>query len=143
VTETEFQQAVITAAKLHGIAYYHTFDSRRSNPGFPDLVLVGEHGVAFRELKSPKGRITPEQRYWLQILTAAGQDAMVWRPDDWPVHVLDTFKRLGKLTIQPPPPSQAQIRAMLGRRGFDDRRARLLGERPPDRDSGPPEALLG
>ena len=38
--ESDFQRAVIEMARLHGWLVYHTHDSRRSAPGFPDLVLV-------------------------------------------------------------------------------------------------------
>lgn len=50
--------------------------------GFPDLVLVGNKGVLFRELKSDKGRPDTEQAVWLERLRAAGANVGVWRPDD-------------------------------------------------------------
>ena len=85
MTERTLQNVIIAAAKRHGWLVYHTFDSRRSEPGYPDLTLVhprlGVH--AYRELKQQKGRVTPEQRRWLTALTAAGVDAAVWRPWDW------------------------------------------------------------
>lgn len=84
--EAVFQQHVLTLAKGLGWSLqYHTHDSRRSAPGFPDLVLV--HPVAgrtiFRELKTEKGRISPAQRGWIDGLTAGGSDAAVWRPTDY------------------------------------------------------------
>ncbi len=51
--------------------------------GFPDCTLVGPGGVLFRELKSAKGVLAPEQKKWLARLTEAGADAGVWRPADW------------------------------------------------------------
>ncbi len=66
-----------------GVLVYHTHDSRRSEPGFPDLVIVGAGGVLFRELKSATGRVTAEQQMWLNLLNLAGQDADVWRPADF------------------------------------------------------------
>ena len=50
--------------------------------GWPDWTIRGPHGVLFRELKSQRGRVEPEQREWLDALTAAGADAGVWRPED-------------------------------------------------------------
>lgn len=85
MTETQLQDVIIASATAQGFLVYHTYDSRRSVAGYPDLHLV--HGkkriVLFRELKSTKGRVTPDQNKWLAALTAAGADAGVWRPIDW------------------------------------------------------------
>ena len=78
-TEKQFQAKVIQVAKLCGWICYHTHDSRRSEPGFPDLVLVKER-VIFRELKTDKGRLTPAQKMWGKDLTDAGADWAIWRP---------------------------------------------------------------
>lgn len=40
VRERDFQAAVMELARLLGWRVYHTWDSRKSEPGFPDLVLV-------------------------------------------------------------------------------------------------------
>ncbi|MGN8245254.1 VRR-NUC domain-containing protein [Cellulomonas soli] len=83
MTEAVLQSRVLEDARRLGWRGYHTHDSRRSQPGFPDLVLVHpDRGVLFRELKTEKGRLRPEQRTWLDALTQAGQDAAVWRPSD-------------------------------------------------------------
>ncbi len=63
--------------------------------GFPDLVISGPGGCIFRELKSEKGKVAPEQQTWIDMLTNAGEDAKVWRPSDWP-EVVDTLKALSK-----------------------------------------------
>jgi hypothetical protein len=52
--------------------------------GFPDLLIVGENGVLFRELKSRTGKLTADQMAWVGSLTAARQNVGVWRPADWP-----------------------------------------------------------
>lgn len=53
--------------------------------GYPDLTML--HPAAGRimvvELKSADGRLSPEQRDWLDWFRACGVDARVWRPDDW------------------------------------------------------------
>lgn len=79
--ETPFQRQIIQVAKGLGLLCYHTYDSRRSEPGFPDLVIVGSRTI-FRELKTMTGRVTKEQKLWLERLNASGQDAKVWRPSD-------------------------------------------------------------
>lgn len=82
-SEAAFQRAVEELCKYLGALYYHTQESRRSNPGFPDLVIVTRtNRCLFRELKTTKGRIRPQQQVWLDRLTAAGHDAGIWRPDD-------------------------------------------------------------
>ncbi len=80
--ETPFMARVLALARPHGWAAYHTHDSRKSVPGFPDLVLVREV-VLWRELKTNTGKLTQEQATWLSLLRHAGQDADLWRPRDW------------------------------------------------------------
>ena len=63
ITETEFQAQVIELATTLGWLVYHTYDSRRSVYGFPDLVLVRCGRVIFMELKSEKGRLDTRRRY--------------------------------------------------------------------------------
>ena len=48
--------------------------------GWPDWTIRGPRGVLFRELKSQRGRVEPEQREWLDALAADGADVDVWRP---------------------------------------------------------------
>lgn len=86
--EADFQAEVVKAAKTMGCLVYHTHDSRKSEKGFPDLVIVGRRGVLYRELKTESGRVTDEQHTWISRLTRAGADAAVWRPSDWPRRVV-------------------------------------------------------
>lgn len=85
MTEKTLQAAILGAARRLGWLAYHTHDSRRSQPGYPDLHLVHpDTGRSlFRELKTQKGRLTPDQQAWLTALTHAGHDAAIWRPIDW------------------------------------------------------------
>ena len=80
MTERQFQSQVRDYARLTGWLGYHTHRSDRSDKGFPDLVLVRDRRVLWLELKSEKGRTTPEQETWLAALRQAGQDAYVVRP---------------------------------------------------------------
>lgn len=116
MSEAELQQLVLDVASAYGVLAYHTHDSRRSQPGFPDLVLVGSTGVLYVELKSTKGRLSPMQIYWLNALHEAGQRAQVWRPADWPTTIVDELKALGRLAATPPAPSQAEVRRKLAAR---------------------------
>lgn len=82
MTEKEFMRQVIDIATIHGWMHYHTHDSRRSTPGFPDLVLVRER-IIFAELKTDAGKATAAQTQWLDAIALAGGDAYLWRPKDW------------------------------------------------------------
>lgn len=81
MTEKQFQAEVVDAAKRLGWSVYHTNDSRRCEPGFPDLVLVRDR-VLYRELKTEIGRLSASQKVWGEKLVGAGADYAVWRPSE-------------------------------------------------------------
>jgi VRR-NUC domain len=83
MTEKTWQQTIIDLAHTLGWLTYHTHDSRRSQPGFPDLVLVRDR-IVYAELKDMRRRLTTAQFAWLDDLRRAGGEAYVWRPSDWP-----------------------------------------------------------
>jgi hypothetical protein len=85
--EAELLRQVRKLAKLTGWETYHTHDSRRSDRGWPDLVLASatQRRVIFAELKTATGRVTPDQKKWLALLANAGQETAVWRPADLPL----------------------------------------------------------
>ena len=84
-TEKQFQNAVVQYARLRDWRIYHTYDSRRSAAGFPDLTLVRGNRLVFAELKSEKGKLTEAQEAWISDLRMVlGVGAHVWRPSDWP-----------------------------------------------------------
>ena len=83
MTEKQLQAAVVRLAQIQQWKVYHTYDSRRSEPGFPDLVLARDDQLMFVELKSAKGKVTEAQEQWLRALVKGGAIADVWRPDDW------------------------------------------------------------
>ncbi|PZR64179.1 MAG: VRR-NUC domain-containing protein [Chloroflexi bacterium] len=81
MTERELQAAVLQLAAHHGWRTIHHFDSRRTSPGWPDLIFVrGDRMIAW-ELKSEKGRLTKAQRDWLNALSQVRYvDVAVVRP---------------------------------------------------------------
>lgn len=93
LTEKQFEGQVKDLAKLYGWKYYHTWRSIHSPAGFPDCVMVRPPRLIFAELKSEKGKATPEQKGWLDILTelesclSPESDLMLevylWRPSDF------------------------------------------------------------
>ena len=80
MTERQFLAAVVELAGYLGLLVYHTYDSRQSDPGFPDLVLAGDRGVIFAELKTDRGQLSPAQVRWHYRLQAAGAAWRLWRP---------------------------------------------------------------
>lgn len=74
MTETALQAQVEAVARTLGWRAYHTRDSRRSESGFPDLVLVRPPRLIFAELKrqSAKSQPTAEQQAWLDDVNAVG-----------------------------------------------------------------------
>jgi hypothetical protein len=105
--EAAFQAQVIEAAASLGWGLiYHTHDSRRSQKGFPDLVMVRGTRLLFVELKRVGEKPRVEQVAWLEGLeqvAAALRDLVrllavdpraewmrqpsvevyVWHPDQW------------------------------------------------------------
>lgn len=115
--EAAFQAHVLQAAALQGWMAYHPYDSRRSQRGFPDLVLLRPSTgpgpqLHFAELKSRTGSPTPEQLAWLAGLSAVEQAtggivrAHLWRPDDMDTRVARALARPG-LGPRPEPPAPA------------------------------------
>jgi hypothetical protein len=84
LTEKAWQSRVVDYARLRGWQSYHTYDSRRSEPGFPDLVLVREGRCVVAELKRDDGRVTSAQQRWLSAFRSVrAVEVHVWRPVDW------------------------------------------------------------
>ena len=82
MSEKEIQAQVLALAETTGWLCYHTYNSQRSQAGFPDLVLVRGDRLIFAELKREKGRLTESQRTWLSALDETAE-TYVWRPSDW------------------------------------------------------------
>ncbi len=84
MTEKEWQAQVVELAKAEGWLVYHTQDSRRSNPGFPDLVLVRGVVQIGLELKTEKGKVSDAQQEWIDALKKVLiVRADIARPHNW------------------------------------------------------------
>ena len=84
ITEKEFQAQIVKLAKIIGFEVYHTWNSRHSAKGFPDLVLVRPPQLLFLEVKTEKGKLTVEQARWIAALMACDQEVYLVRPSNWP-----------------------------------------------------------
>lgn len=92
VSERDFQDRVVAEAQIRGWLCAHFRPARtatgwrtaiQGDPGFPDLVLVRPPRVLFVELKSEKGRMSPDQVRWSEGLEACdGVETYLFRPSD-------------------------------------------------------------
>lgn len=98
LTEEQWQLQVIGLARFYGWRVAHFRPARvggkgrerwvtpvaADGKGFPDLVLAKAGlPLTFAELKTDTGRLSAEQRIWLEVLGAVpGIEAHVWRPRD-------------------------------------------------------------
>ena len=64
-----------------GLFGYHTRNSKGSERGWPDWVIIG-NGILYRELKTERGTLTADQRAVGPRITRAGGNWAVWRPRD-------------------------------------------------------------
>lgn len=94
MTGTEVQAAIIELADRLGYMHHHETDSRKTNPGFPDLVIAGHGLILFIECKGQREKLRPArvvqrrrgpvqlpgQDDWLQALASCGANAIVCRP---------------------------------------------------------------
>ena len=109
-----------------GFLTYHTYDSRRCPPGFPDLWVIGFGKLLVLELKAGRNTTTTEQDRWLAELRAAGIDARVYHVSQWPSRnivkelqaVKDTWRKQHRgerhvrtQHVQPWKPESANVRA--------------------------------
>jgi len=85
--EEGFQRRVLEYARWMGWTLrYHTFDSRKSAPGFPDLVLVRAPRVVFMECKTDRApaELPPHQKLWaFELLRCPGVEFYLVRPRNW------------------------------------------------------------
>ena len=95
LTEKIFMESIIDLARSTGWMVYHTYDSRRSTAGFPDLVMTKHKRLVIAEIKTETGKTSPDQDKWLETLrTARGVKVKLWRPSDWP----EIERTLGAIT---------------------------------------------
>ena len=83
MSEKDFQAAVVKLAKEFEWMVYHTYDSRKSTPGFPDLLMLKGKRMLVIELKTEKGKTTKAQDEWLDAFgKVETRHVDVWQPSD-------------------------------------------------------------
>jgi hypothetical protein len=94
ISEREFTSLVIAVAQGLGWLTFHPRSAMersgrwctptQGDVGVPDITLVRDGRLLFIELKSTTGRLSPDQREWLNALgQVPGVTACVMRPADW------------------------------------------------------------
>ncbi len=91
-SEAKFQAAFMKQARDWGWLCYHTYDSRRSEEGFPDIIMLRrDRQLAIEAKRSRKEKPTPKQRKWLRGFQAIpGCEVHVWSPEMWS-HILEVL----------------------------------------------------
>lgn len=80
-SEKELQRHALALLRARGWRCYHTFDSRRSEPGFPDIIAIRGKALVAIECKTIVGKVTAAQAEWLRAFgTVRVVDAIVLRP---------------------------------------------------------------
>lgn len=102
--ERDLQKGVIDVAKILGYRVMHARPAWtgkgyrtaiQGHAGFPDLCIVGNGRLLFRELKAGKGTLSSEQAEWIRALEAAGADVGVWTDEDWSAGLIEADLRRG------------------------------------------------
>lgn len=92
LSEEQFYRQIVDLAHTFGWAVAHFRPAKTAKgwrtpvgadgAGFPDLVMVrikeGQRIILYVELKSQEGKVTPEQKQWLDLLNGS-----VWKPSDF------------------------------------------------------------
>lgn len=84
-----------------GALFYHTHDSRRSDPGFPDCVILFPGGrLIFAELKTQRGKESKAQREWIdRLVWSEDREVYVWRPSLWLDGTIERILRHGPQAV--------------------------------------------
>jgi len=88
-SEAALETTLRTYLASAGYLAYHTHNSKRSAPGFPDWAVIHPDGgpLFLWELKSQSqsAQPSPAQRRWLEALSKATTvETGLYRPSDWP-----------------------------------------------------------
>lgn len=117
LSEEDFQHTIVLALEALGYRTYHTHDSRRSDPGYPDITAVGCGRLLHIEVKVGRNRPSQEQLAWLHDLADNGFESYLVYPKDWDDLLACLAGRPHGLTQGPRPDAVRQAREARARRG--------------------------
>lgn len=84
--ESDLLRQIMKVADAAGRLSYHTVNSRKSRPGFPDITTIHRDGgrLIIAETKMEWGVLSTEQKHWKHALErCTGVDYYLWYPEDW------------------------------------------------------------
>lgn len=101
ISEKNFTTRVKGIFRAAGWLTYHTWNSKHSDAGFPDLICVKDERIVAIELKVGRNRPTGHQRRWLEALARAGIETYVmwprYEPEITKIAAGERSEREGKL----------------------------------------------
>src|SRR4029450_6032462 len=116
IGEADFQEHCEQVARRYGWLVHHAADSRRADPGLPDLIMLSPIQadntvtLVMLELKTQKGKLLTEQEQWQLRLGLVDRVVTgVLRPSGWANYVALTYDPQGVTTVEegvPPMPEQ-------------------------------------
>ena len=88
MTERALSQAIVNLARLKGWLVHRdaSWRSTGTDPGAPDLFMARGGAVRCIEVKSERGKLTPDQEAWRDALYSLKGNQVeyhVARPSDW------------------------------------------------------------
>lgn len=83
ISERDFADTVVQRAKQLGWRVFRVWNSQHSPAGYPDLSMVRGERFVLAELKTMKGKVSPEQLAWIEDLNRTPVEIYLWRPCDW------------------------------------------------------------
>lgn len=93
-SEAQFQKdAVEEYLKNLGWSYFHDKDSRKNNPGFPDLMAWrGERMLAIELKLGPRSQLSLDQFLTLSAMSQTPVEVYLWLP--WEDEILEVLNRV-------------------------------------------------
>lgn len=77
MTHEQLDERVRQMCELLNLLHYHTYDSRKSQPGFPDWYIAGE-AIYHVENKAGNDTLTADQRKWCFALVDRQPHVHCW-----------------------------------------------------------------
>ena len=82
ISEKDWQEQVEQIAVMNAWKKYHTWNSKHSDPDFPDLIMLKGKRQVVAELKKEGEEPSAGQIDWLASFWETGAEVFVWHPSD-------------------------------------------------------------